>query len=171
MSKAVKKLVIVGGGTAGWLSAAIIAAHHRSHTPDGLQVVLIESSDIPTIGVGEGTWPTMKNTLQQIGLKEAEVFAHCHAVFKQGGKFVNWVRADDPAVCEGSTEQEFYYHPFTVPMGYGRIDLAPYVDDVSQFAIDSNFQHQICEAGLAPRTLAEGEYQGQCNYEIGRAHV
>lgn len=164
MSKAVKKLVIVGGGTAGWLSAAIIAAHHRSHTPDGLQVVLIESSDIPTIGVGEGTWPTMKNTLQQIGLKEAEVFAHCHAVFKQGGKFVNWVRADDPAVREGSAEQEFYYHPFTVPMGYGRIDLAPYVDDVSQFAIDSNFQHQICEAGLAPRTLAEGEYQGQCNY-------
>jgi tryptophan halogenase len=42
--------------------------------------------------------------------------------------------------------------------------LAPYVEDVSQFAIDSNFQHQICEAGLAPRTLAEGEYQGQCNY-------
>ena len=64
MPTAVKKLVIVGGGTAGWLSAAIIAAQHRSDTPEGLQVVLLESSDIPTIGVGEGTWPTMKNTLQ-----------------------------------------------------------------------------------------------------------
>ena len=41
MSKAVKKLVIVGGGTAGWLSAAIIAAQHRSNTQDGLQVVLV----------------------------------------------------------------------------------------------------------------------------------
>ncbi|RVU42046.1 tryptophan 7-halogenase [Rheinheimera riviphila] len=164
MTTAVKKLVIVGGGTAGWLSAAIIAAQHRSNTAEGLQVMLVESADIPTIGVGEGTWPTMKNTLQQIGLKEADVFAHCHAVFKQGGKFVNWVRSAAQLSSDSGPEQEFYYHPFTVPMGYGRIDLAPYVDDVSQFAIDSNFQHQICEAGLAPRTLAEGEYQGQCNY-------
>lgn len=154
MSKAVRKLVIVGGGTAGWLSAAIIAAQHRSNTPQGLQVVLVESADIPTIGVGEGTWPTMKNTLQQIGIQEADLFQRCHAVFKQGGRFVNWVHGNG----------DFYYHPFTVPMGYGRIDMAPYVDDISQFAIESNFQHQICEAGLAPRTLAEGEYQGQCNY-------
>lgn len=154
MSKTVKKLVIVGGGTAGWLSAAIIAAQHRSNTQDGLHVILVESSDIPTIGVGEGTWPTMKNTLQQIGIKEADLFQRCHAVFKQGGRFVNWVHGDE----------DFYYHPFTVPMGYGRIDLAPYVQDISQFAVDSNFQHQICEAGLAPRGFAEGEYQGQCNY-------
>lgn len=154
MSKAVRKLVIVGGGTAGWLSAAIIAAQHSSNTPQGLQVVLVESADIPTIGVGEGTWPTMKNTLQQIGIQEADLFQRCHAVFKQGGRFVNWVHGNG----------DFYYHPFTVPMGYGRIDMAPYVDDISQFAIESNFQHQICEAGLAPRTLAEGEYQGQCNY-------
>lgn len=154
MIKAVNKIVIVGGGTAGWLTAAIIAAQHRTSSPSGLQVVLLEASDIPTIGVGEGTWPTMKNTLQQIGLREVDVFAHCHAAFKQGGKFVNWVHSSG----------DFYYHPFTVPMGYGRLDLAPYVADIRQFAVESNFQHHICEAGLAPRTLAEGEYQGQCNY-------
>jgi len=154
MSKAVKKIVIVGGGTAGWLSAAIIASHHKCSTSNAIQVVLIESSEIPTIGVGEGTWPTLKNTLQQIGLKESDVFEKCHAAFKQGAKFTDWVHGNG----------DFYYHPFTVPLGYGRIDLAPYVDNIENYAIESNYQYHICEAGLAPRTIAEGEYQGSCNY-------
>lgn len=151
MAGFMKKIVIVGGGTAGWLTASIIAAHHKSNL---LEVTLIESSEIPTIGVGEGTWPTMKNTLQDIGLKESDVFKKCHAAFKQGGKFVEWVHGNG----------DFYYHPFTVPLGYGRIDLAPYVNNIEEYAVESNFQHHLCEAGLAPRTFAEGEYQGPCNY-------
>lgn len=154
MSKAVNKIAIVGGGTAGWLAASIIAAHHKSDQPGGLQVSLIESSDIPTVGVGEGTWPTMKNTLRDIGLKESEFFKCCHSAFKQGGKFVNWVHGNG----------DFYYHPFTVPLGYGRIDLAPYVNDIENYAVESNYQHHVCEAGLAPRTINDDEYQGQCNY-------
>ncbi|MDO6692812.1 tryptophan 7-halogenase [Aliiglaciecola sp. 3_MG-2023] len=154
MSSKVKEIVIVGGGTAGWLSAAIIAAYHQKANPEQFKVTLVESSDIPTVGVGEGTWPTMKNTLQQIGISEYDLFQHCHAAFKQGGKFVNWVHGNN----------DFYYHPFTLPLGYGRIDLAPYVSRIENFAIDSNFQYKIGEAGLAPRTLADAEYQGQCNY-------
>ena len=49
MSKAVKKIVIVGGGTAGWLTAAIVAAQHKTDDNNGLQIVLVESSDIPTV--------------------------------------------------------------------------------------------------------------------------
>jgi 2-polyprenyl-6-methoxyphenol hydroxylase-like FAD-dependent oxidoreductase len=154
MSHAVKKIIIVGGGTAGWLTAAIIASFHKTGQHSNIQISLVESSDIPTVGVGEGTWPTMKNTLRDIGLKEADVFKKCHAAFKQGGKFVDWVKGDG----------DFYYHPFTVPLGYGRIDLAPYVSNIQDYAIESNFQHHICEAGLAPRTMAEAEYGGQCNY-------
>lgn len=154
----VKDIIVVGGGTAGWLAASIIAAeHNRNKHPDPSnmpQVTLIESSDIPTVGVGEGTWPTMKMTLKKIGIKESDLFKQCHAVFKQGGKFVNWVKQ----------ENDFYYHPFTVPLGYGRIDLAPYVNDIEDYAIETNFQHHVCEANLAPRTLSEGEYNGQCNY-------
>lgn len=154
MPDAIKKVVIVGGGTAGWLTAAIIAAHHKSSSNNGIKVVLIESADIPTIGVGEGTWPTMKNTIQQIGIKESDLFKSCHAVFKQGGKFVDWVNGTG----------DFYYHPFTFPMGYGRIDLAPYVNDIENYAVESNFQHHVCEAGLAPRTMADNEFMGPCNY-------
>lgn len=154
MSRPIKEVLIVGGGTAGWLTAGVIAAHHKNTNGRGINIRLVESSDIPTIGVGEGTWPTMKNTVQQIGISEKDLFQRCHAGFKQGGKFVNWVTGDG----------DFYYHPFTVPLGYGRIDLAPYVDSIEDFAVQSNFQQHICEAGLAPRTLAEGEYSGQCNY-------
>ena len=155
MAAPIRNVLVVGGGTAGWLTAAVIAAEHRqSGDDDGVGVTLVESSDIPTIGVGEGTWPTLKNTVQQIGLRESELFSRCHAGFKQGGKFINWVSGDG----------DFYYHPFTVPLGYGRLDLAPYVTDVARFADESNFQQQVCEAGLAPRTLAESEFRGQCNY-------
>lgn len=154
MTRPIKKIAIVGGGTAGWLSAGVIAAHHQSDDENGLQVVLVESSDIPTVGVGEGTWPTMKNTIRKIGIKESDLFEKCHAAFKQGGKFVDWVHGNG----------DFYYHPFTVPLGYGRLDLAPYVSDIEEFAVESNFQHHVCEAGLAPRTMAEKEYSGQCNY-------
>ncbi|NNC57402.1 MAG: tryptophan halogenase, partial [Woeseiaceae bacterium] len=154
MDRSIRKVMIVGGGTAGWLTAAIIAAHHKSDNPDGLQVTLVESSDIPTIGVGEGTWPTLKNTVQQIGIKEHDLFEHCHAGFKQGGKFIDWVHGNG----------DFYYHPFTVPLGYGRLDLAPYVSNIEEYAVESNFQQHVCEAGLAPRTLSESEFTGQCNY-------
>lgn len=157
MQKTINKIVIVGGGTAGWLAAGVIASHHQPDTARGIeapQVILVESSDIPTIGVGEGTWPTMKNTMKQIGIKESDLFNRCSAAFKQGGKFVEWVHGKD----------DFYYHPFTVPLGYGRLDVAPYVSDIADFAVESNFQHHVCEAGLAPRTMAESEYQGQCNY-------
>ena len=154
MSRSINSILIVGGGTAGWLSAAIIAAQHRGSDGRGIKVSLVESRDIPTVGVGEGTWPTMKNTVQSIGISEAEMFERCFAGFKQGGKFVDWVHGNG----------DFYYHPFTVPLGYGRLDLAPYVDDIDRYALASNFQQSVCEAGLAPRTLADDEYQGPCNY-------
>lgn len=152
MNDPIKSVLIVGGGTAGWLSAAIIAAHHKNRD-ERLSIILVEASDIPTVGVGEGTWPTIRNTVRTIGLDEKRVFRECFAGFKQGAKFVNWVHEDD-----------FYYHPFTVPLGYGQLDMAPYVDDIEDFAVEANYQQAICEAGLAPRSLSEGEYQGVCNY-------
>ncbi|MFN6936774.1 MAG: tryptophan 7-halogenase, partial [Tsuneonella sp.] len=92
MEQAAVRIVIVGGGTAGWLSACLIAARAR-----GVCVTLIESPDIPTIGVGEGTWPTMRHTLQRIGIDEAEFLTACDASFKQGSRFIGWASgaADD----------------------------------------------------------------------------
>lgn len=154
MTDNVGHVVVVGGGTAGWLCAAMIASHHNSHQAHSLRVTLVESSDIPTVGVGEGTWPTMKNTLQKIGIDEKTFFTYCHSTFKQGGKFVDWRTGASDA----------YYHPFTLPLAYEKLDLAPYLSDLTQFAPETNFQHHICEAGLAPRSLTDPDFQGPCNY-------
>ena len=104
MNKVIRSIVIVGGGTAGWLSAGIIAARHRARINSGeLTITLIESDNVPTVGVGEGTWPTMPNTLRSIGVSESDFIRECGASFKQGTKFVNW---------DSDKESSYYYHPF-----------------------------------------------------------
>src|SRR3546814_5161856 len=72
MTHPVKKIVIVGGGTAGWLTAGVIAAKHRSRMPGGFSITLVESPNIPTAGVGEGTWPTLRATLARMGVSGSE---------------------------------------------------------------------------------------------------
>ena len=74
MVQAVRSIVIVGGGTAGWLAAGVIAAKHRSRIGAGFSVTLVESPNAPIIGVGEGTWPTLRSTLARIGISETELF-------------------------------------------------------------------------------------------------
>ncbi len=69
MQKPITQIVIVGGGTAGWITAGLLAAEHNvdkgilAHSPK-LNITLIESPDVATIGVGEGTWPSMRSTLR-----------------------------------------------------------------------------------------------------------
>ncbi len=90
-NKPVKKIVVVGGGIAGWLTAGRIAAHYKS----GINIVLVESPTIPAVGVGEGTWPTMRSTLIALGISETDFIRECDASFKQGAKFAKWVDGGD----------------------------------------------------------------------------
>lgn len=155
--KPVRSIVIVGGGTAGWLVAARMAAHHHAYKENSISVTLIESPNIPTIGVGEGTWPTMRETLRKIGLSESEFLRRCDGAFKQGGKFAKWTTG---------AEDDFYYHPFGAPIGYQKLTLAPYwsARPDRKFADAVDIQHQICEAGLAPKNMTTAEYGYIANY-------
>lgn len=150
----IKSILIVGGGTAGWLTAGILAAKHSKN----VQVTLLEATDIPTIGVGEGTWPTMKSTLQTMGINESDFFNFCDVSFKQGAKFCRWLTGD---------MNDFYYHPLTLPIDFTHTDLAPYWlnnQALGSFSQTVCFQEAICEQGLAPKTLTMPQYASAANY-------
>ena len=93
-----KKLVIVGGGSAGWITAAALSS---MLDPRQVKITLVESEQIGTVGVGEATIPDMINFNRMLGIPEAEFMAATDATFKLGIEFVNWGRKGDS-----------YFHPF-----------------------------------------------------------
>ncbi|MDO6421936.1 tryptophan halogenase family protein [Saccharophagus degradans] len=156
MSKIIKKVLVVGGGTAGWITAGLIAATHKSIKGNTIEVALVESPNIGPVGVGEGTWPTMRNTLIKLGISETEFMRCCDASFKQASKFVGWLDGSDA-----------YYHPFTIPAKYIESNLASRWQDIRNkisFADAFSAQANICELGLAPKQIATPEYAGVLNY-------
>ena len=146
------RVVIVGGGTAGWLAAGVLAAKlSAKHT-----ITLIESPNIPSIGVGEGSWPSLRDTLLDIGISETEFLTLCQGAFKQGSSFVNWRKGGH---C--------YHHPFTVPTGYNELDihtcwqeLAPNTSYEDAFSL----QAVMCRADKAPKQVATPDYAHVLNY-------
>ncbi len=93
----IKKIVIVGGGTAGWMSAAALS----QLLPKNYEYRLVESDQISTIGVGEATIPSIRNFNMHLGIDEAEFLSATQATFKLGIEFVNWGR-----------ENTRYFHGF-----------------------------------------------------------
>ena len=157
----VRHVVILGGGSAGWLTAALLAREQHAGEPGGIAVTLIESPNTPTIGVGEGTWPSMRDTLRRIGLPETTLIRDCDASFKQGSLFQGWMRG------ASASEGDRYRHPFTLPLGFGDVDLVagwlqrhgdrPFAEVVSA-------QPHVCMAGHAPKQATTPEYAAVANY-------
>ncbi|MEN0036734.1 MAG: tryptophan halogenase family protein [Cellvibrio sp.] len=152
-----RKIVILGGGTAGWIVAARLAAERIKIDSEPIAITLVESSDVPTIGVGEGTWPSMRDTLEKIGIGEQEFLQFCSASFKQGSRFINW--------CVGQGES--YDHPFTLPPGSGKASRGATFQDINP---PTSFAHWLCvqshaiDAGVAPKQLQTPDYAGVLNY-------
>ncbi len=158
VSSPLKNILIVGGGTAGWLTAAVLAAGHDAARDTGVQVTLVESPDVATIGVGEGTWPSMRDTLRSVGISERDFIRECSASFKQGSKFVGWRTGD---------EADFYYHPFSLPQGYLHANLVSFWQNAhpeQSFAAAFSTQEALCQAGKAPKQFSTPEYAAVANY-------
>lgn len=156
MADRVKRIVVVGGGTAGWLAACRMAAAADPAAADPLSVTLIESPDLPIIGVGEGTWPTIRGTLAKIGIGEAEFLRATDASFKQGSRFDGW---------RTGAADDSYHHPFTAPVDAPPADLvALWQADGRPFADVVAAQPRLCAQHLAPRQRTMSDYAGASNY-------
>jgi tryptophan halogenase len=94
---AIRKVIIVGGGTAGWMAAAGLS----TLLDEAVEIVLIESDEIGTVGVGEATIPPLIAFNNMIGVNEDEFLAACQGTFKLGIEFVDW-----------GAVGERYFHPF-----------------------------------------------------------
>lgn len=99
------RIVIAGGGTAGWTSAAFLAKHLSSSA----EITLIESSEVPTVGVGESTIPLVVTFNDLLGLDESEFMKAVDGTFKIGIEFENW-RGDGSSYIHsfGRPGQEFW---------------------------------------------------------------
>ncbi len=87
----IQKVIIAGGGSAGWMVAAALTKLLGKN----LQISLIESEEIGRIGVGEATIPPLRVFNQLLGINDQEFMSSCQATFKLGIEFKNWGELGD----------------------------------------------------------------------------
>jgi tryptophan halogenase len=151
------RVVIVGGGSAGWMAAAYLDAVLNYDGERNIDLSLIESPDVPRIGVGEATIPSINHILAAIGIDETEFLRRTEGTFKQAIKFNNWL----------SNTGEGFYHAF------GRVTATP-IDDSGLRWLRSNrsipfmetvsSQPRLCEWNLAPKMAGNWDFGPKLAY-------
>ncbi|MBD8526259.1 tryptophan halogenase family protein [Pseudomarimonas arenosa] len=142
----IRRIAVVGGGSAGWMSALLLADALKGSP---VEVHVLESPTVETIGVGEGSTPWLRGFFDQLGIEEAEWMPACHATYKCGISFEGWSRK--PGF-------ERYFHPFASMLD--NLTLTQFVHNVHQrlrgadvYAHPDRFfvAAQLAEQGKAPR--------------------
>lgn len=145
----IENVVIVGGGTAGWMTASYLKKAFPS-----VHITLLEAPTIPKIGVGEATIPNLQKVFFDfLGIPEDEWMRHCNAAFKVAVKFVNWRRPRSESV------DDHYYHLFGLIPNCDGVPLSHYWVQ-RHLAGDSEPMDYACykeppllDAKLAPRYI------------------
>ncbi len=157
-------VVIVGGGTAGWITANVLLHRLAQNPACPVRITLVESKRIGILGVGEATLPTLRKLLLSLAIPEDAFMRATGATFKQGILFKDWLH--EPGTTEDSN---FYFHPFDysnvvtfntslwwLSARAGRPG-AHYADDVCA-------QVRVAAAERAPRNPAMPQFEGPVGY-------
>lgn len=138
---AVHDVVIVGGGTAGWMTASYLTAAFG----DRVAVTVVESAQINTIGVGEATFSDIRHFFEFLGLAERDWMPACNATYKLAVRFQNW---REPG--------HHFYHPFEQlrsVKGFPLTDWWLRYPTTDRFDADCFVMASLCDAGRSPRYL------------------
>ena len=158
--KKINSIIIVGGGSAGWMAASYL--NKMLLKESGISIKVIESPDIETIGVGEATVPTIRDFFQKVGIAEKELIKKTNATIKSAIKFVDWFK---------SGEGESYYHPFEAPLYSDGIDISAHWaaekqrgNNVESFAKATGVIPDLCEAQKITNAGQNKEYMANTLY-------
>jgi len=156
MFNAVKSVIIAGGGTAGWMTAALL----KKVLGETIKITLIESEDIGIVGVGEATIPPIQTFNQYLGLDEKEFLRATNGSIKLAIKFENWRK-----------QGESYYHTFGAPganLGFCSFQhywLRAKNSGLTSSLWDFDFNYHCCEQGKFNKMQA-----GNPIHELGYAY-
>ena len=104
----IHRIVILGGGSAGWMAACLMAQRWLGkHAVRPVEITLVESPAIGIIGVGEGSTPQLKAFFDRLDIAEGDWMPACDATYKLGIRFHGW--SERPGF-------ERYFHPFPSPI-------------------------------------------------------
>lgn len=153
-----KSIVVVGGGTSGWMTASYMSAAFG----DRISVTVVESAKVGTIGVGEATFSTVRHFFEYLGLDEQSWMPFCNATYKLGIRFENW-----------REEGHHFYHPFERQRVVGGFPLTdwwlrdPHSD---RFDKDCFLIGTLCDNEKSPRYLDGSLFERDLvDKEIGRS--
>ncbi len=160
------KVLIVGGGTAGWMSALFFA---QIWGKKGSEISLVESSEISTIGVGEGSTPNMRDYFQWLEIPEKEWMPYCYATYKVGINFSNWLNEE---------KDKSFFHPFTSGLDkkfseqfYKTCDLKRQGHHFNIYPEDFFFNTKLAKESKSPIPLKELPFSSNYAYHFDASRL
>ncbi|MDB5397339.1 MAG: Tryptophan halogenase [Rhodospirillales bacterium] len=160
MAETMRSIAILGGGSAGWMTALYLQTALAATGRAKIAIELVESEDIGIIGVGEATVPTLRGTLAVMGIPEAEFLVRANATFKNGIKFQDWKEPGNA-----------FMHPFEPPSLSDGFSIAQHWvnvrnngGNVKQFDRAVVLTPALCDAGGSPKVWSSQPYDAPIPY-------
>ncbi len=161
MPRRIERIVVVGGGTAGWLSAAYLHKMLSSASLRKVSVTLVESEDVNVIGVGEATIPGFVQMMRALDIPEWRLIAEADATYKNAIKFVDW---SGRSGADGQAAH--FYHQFDPPPGADGFSAMAHWQALKNAGVNVAPLHEatsigsaLCEANRSPRLFNSLPYE------------